>query len=136
MKTEELKKLTKVKLEELGRKFGLELDRRLSKAKLVVELDTHIKSLDKNELEELGREQGIELDKRKSTKSLVKEVAFSGLTSEIPASYEWAGRTMSSDGEIIKFSKTIDYGDLLTFARRLREGGRLVDYGDYYTIEI
>tara|TARA_R100000278_G_C5460906_1_gene160852 strand:+ start:852 stop:1262 length:411 start_codon:yes stop_codon:yes gene_type:complete len=136
MKNIELKKLTKIKLEELGRKFGLELDRRLSKGKLVKELDEHITSLDKNELEELGRDQGIELDKRKSTKSLVKEVASSGLTSEIPTSYEWIGRTMSSNGEIIKFSKDINYGNLLTFARRLREGGRLVDGGDYYTIEM
>ena len=34
----ELSKLTKVQLEELGRQKGIELDRRLSKAKLVAQL--------------------------------------------------------------------------------------------------
>jgi len=43
----ELKKLTKVKLEEMGRKNGVELDRRLTKDKLVNELHKHMKSLNK-----------------------------------------------------------------------------------------
>lgn len=43
----ELKKLTKVKLEEMGRKNGIELDRRLTKDKLVNELHKHMKSLNK-----------------------------------------------------------------------------------------
>ena len=34
----ELSKMTKVKLEELGRENGIELDRRLTKAKLVAQL--------------------------------------------------------------------------------------------------
>ena len=43
----ELKKLTKVKLEQMGRKNGIELDRRLNKEKLVNELHKHMKSLNK-----------------------------------------------------------------------------------------
>jgi hypothetical protein len=43
----ELKKLTKVKLEQMGRKHGIELDRRLTKDKLVNELHKHMKLLNK-----------------------------------------------------------------------------------------
>lgn len=43
----ELKKETKVKLEQMGRKHGIELDRRLTKDKLVNELHKHMKSLNK-----------------------------------------------------------------------------------------
>jgi len=43
----ELSKLTKVKLEEMGRKNGIELDRRLTKDKLVIELHKRMKSLNK-----------------------------------------------------------------------------------------
>lgn len=38
----DLTKLSKLKLEELGREYGIELDRRLSKAKLVNQLQEHI----------------------------------------------------------------------------------------------
>lgn len=43
----ELSKLTKVKLEEMGRKNGIELDRRLTKDKLVIELHKRMKLLNK-----------------------------------------------------------------------------------------
>ena len=43
----ELSKLTKVKLEEMGRKNGIELDRRLTKDKLVIELHKCMKLLNK-----------------------------------------------------------------------------------------
>ena len=43
----ELKKETKVKLEQMGRKNGIELDRRLTKDKLVNELHKRMKSLNK-----------------------------------------------------------------------------------------
>ena len=36
---DELKKLTKAKLEELGREFGVELDKRKTKANMIKELD-------------------------------------------------------------------------------------------------
>lgn len=39
----ELKKLTKVKLEEMGRENGIELDKRLTKEKLVDALHSHLK---------------------------------------------------------------------------------------------
>ena len=42
--TQELMKLSKIELEELGREHGIELDRRLSHAKLVVQLKAFIDS--------------------------------------------------------------------------------------------
>ena len=41
-----LKWLSKIKLEEIGRTLGIELDRRLSQPKLVEQLEQHIASLD------------------------------------------------------------------------------------------
>ena len=41
---QELMKLNKVELEELGREYGIELDRRISHAKLVVQLKSFIDS--------------------------------------------------------------------------------------------
>ena len=41
---QELLKLSKIELEELGREHGIELDRRLSHAKLVVQLKSFIDS--------------------------------------------------------------------------------------------
>tara|TARA_S200000501_G_scaffold331495_1_gene333526 strand:+ start:543 stop:869 length:327 start_codon:yes stop_codon:yes gene_type:complete len=42
----DLKWVSKVKLEEIGRSVGIELDRRLSQPKLVEQLEAHIASLD------------------------------------------------------------------------------------------
>ena len=74
----DLKKLSKDELEELGRKYGLELDRRIIKGKMVKQLQEHIDSLSKDKLEELAREDGVELDKRHSKETLVKQVAKIG----------------------------------------------------------
>ena len=41
---QELMKLSKIELEDLGREYGIELDRRLSHAKLVVQLKAFIDS--------------------------------------------------------------------------------------------
>ena len=41
-----LKWMSKIKLEEIGRTLGIELDRRLSQPKLVEQLEDHIASLD------------------------------------------------------------------------------------------
>ena len=41
---QELMKLSKIELEELGREYGIELDRRISHAKLVVQLKSFIDS--------------------------------------------------------------------------------------------
>lgn len=71
----EYSKLSKDELEELGRKYGVELDRRLLKSKMVKQLDKHISSLSKDELEALAREDGVELDKRLTKEKLVKQVA-------------------------------------------------------------
>jgi CDGSH-type Zn-finger protein len=38
----DLNKLSKMKLEELGREYGIELDRRLTKSTLVAQLEEHI----------------------------------------------------------------------------------------------
>ena len=74
----EYSKLSKDELEELGRKYGVELDRRLLKSKMVKQLDKHISSLSKDELEELAREDGVELDKRLTKEKLVEQVADIG----------------------------------------------------------
>jgi len=71
-------KLSKDELEELGRKYGIELDRRLLKSKMVKQLEEHISSLSKDELEELAREDGVELDKRLAKEKLVEQVADIG----------------------------------------------------------
>ena len=75
---ENLKKLSKDELEELGRKYDIELDRRLLKSKMVKQLKKHIESLDKDSLEELAREEGVELDKRLAKEKLVQQVAKIG----------------------------------------------------------
>ena len=43
----EYSKLSKDELEELGRKYGVELDRRLLKSKMVKQLDEHLASSSK-----------------------------------------------------------------------------------------
>jgi len=68
-------KLSKEELEELARKYGVELDRRLLKSKMVKQLEKHIASISKDELEELAREDGVELDKRLTKEKLVEQVA-------------------------------------------------------------
>ncbi len=72
---EDLKKLSKNELEELGRKYGLELDRRILKNKMVKQLKDHIESLDKSDLEAIAREDGVELDRRLKKETLVVQVA-------------------------------------------------------------
>ena len=42
----DLKYLSKIKLEEIGRTLGIELDRRLSQPKLVEQLEEHIANMD------------------------------------------------------------------------------------------
>ena len=42
----DLKYLSKIKLEEIGRTIGIELDRRLSQPKLVEQLEEHIANMD------------------------------------------------------------------------------------------
>ena len=79
----EYSKLSKEELEELGRKYGIELDRRLLKSKMVKQLDKHISSLSKDQLEELAREDGVELDKRLTKEKLVEQVADIGEEEEV-----------------------------------------------------
>jgi len=78
----EYSKLSKEELEELARKYGIELDRRLLKSKMVKQLEKHISSLSKDELEELAREDGVELDKRLTKEKLVEQVADIGGSAE------------------------------------------------------
>lgn len=74
----EYSKLSKDELEDLGRKYDIELDRRILKSKMVKQLEKHISSLSKDELEELAREDGVELDKRYTKEKLVEQVADIG----------------------------------------------------------
>lgn len=71
----DLKKLDKNELEDLGRTFGIELDKRYTKGKLQKILKKHIDGLDKKDLELLGRKDGVELDRRRNKDTLVKELA-------------------------------------------------------------
>jgi uncharacterized protein (DUF2344 family) len=74
----EYSKLSKDELEALGRKYDIELDKRILKSKMVKQLEDHISSLSKDELEELAREEGVELDKRLTKDKLVEQVASIG----------------------------------------------------------
>ena len=71
----EYSKLSKDELEALGRKYDIELDRRILKSKMVKQLEDHISSLSKDELEEIARDDGVELDKRLTKEKLVEQVA-------------------------------------------------------------
>jgi hypothetical protein len=77
----EYSKLSKSELEALGRKYDIELDRRILKSKMVKQLEDHISSLSKDELEEIAREDGVELDKRLKKETLVDQVADIGTPS-------------------------------------------------------
>lgn len=118
----DFKKLSKDKLEDIGRDFGLELDKRYSKGKLVGLLNDHIESLDKDELEALGRSiHGVELDKRKSLADLKSQIieadANDVVTSRINSKFTWG-------------SKFSDYA--LAKWHLKRHGGKLVQEGKYY----
>ena len=127
----DIKKLTKKGLEDLGRKFGLELDRRLKKDKLVAELEEHTQSLSKNELEDLGREQGIELDRRKSSGSLIKEVANTGLIdSYIKGPFSYIDGKLTKDGELLKF-KTAKVANAVGGS----EDGYAIQVDDYFVVK-
>tara|TARA_R100000455_G_C6207384_1_gene76050 strand:- start:101 stop:403 length:303 start_codon:yes stop_codon:yes gene_type:complete len=84
----EYKDLSKDELEALGRKYDLELDRRLLKSKMVKQLEKHISSLSKDELEKIAREDGVELDKRLTKDKLVEQVADIGESVEEVAEVE------------------------------------------------
>jgi len=73
---EELKSFDKLKLEEIVREWGIELDRRKTKAKLINELlkIEEFRDLDKLELEKIGRKSGIELDRRTTKTKMIKEL--------------------------------------------------------------
>ena len=74
----EYSKLSKDELEALGRKYDIELDRRILKSKMVKQLEDHISSLSKDELEKIAREEGVELDKRLTKEKLIDQVASIG----------------------------------------------------------
>jgi hypothetical protein len=81
----DFKKLSKNELEDLGLKYGLDLDRRLLKSKMVKQLKSFIDSLSKDDLEQEARKEGVELDKRYSKDKLVKQVAKIGEERDIPS---------------------------------------------------
>ena len=74
----EYSKLSKEELEALGRKYDIELDRRILKSSMVKQLEEHISSLSKDELEKIAREDGVELDKRLKKETLVEQAADIG----------------------------------------------------------
>ena len=84
----DFKKLSKNELEDLGLKYGIDLDRRLLKSKMVNQLKSFIDSLSKDDLEQEARKEGVELDKRHSKDKLVKQVAKIGEKQNIPSAPE------------------------------------------------
>jgi len=80
----DFKKLSKNELEDLGLKYGIDLDRRLLKSKMVKQLKSFIDSLSKDDLEQEARKEGVELDKRYSKDKLVKQVASIGEITKAP----------------------------------------------------
>jgi hypothetical protein len=84
MATLNLKKLDKDALELLGRKFGIELDKRKLKGTLVKTLTNYIDGLTKDDLEAHGRVIGIELDKRLDINTLIDQLAAFEPTEEVP----------------------------------------------------
>ena len=114
----DLNTLTKVELEELGREHGVELDRRLSKKKLVEQLtdvisDAPVDSLDKDELEIRARESGVELDKRLKKETLVQQLK------EVEA--EPAGQLLTERTKPVKYVDRLfadANGEVLKFATR------------------
>jgi poly-D-alanine transfer protein DltD len=74
----DFKKLSKKELEDLGIKYGIDLDRRLLKSKMVKQLKNFIDSLSKDDLEQEARKEGVELDKRLTKDKLVSQVAEIG----------------------------------------------------------
>ena len=81
----DFKKLSKNELEDLGFKYGIDLDRRLLKSKMIKQLKSFIDSLSKDDLEQEARKEGVELDKRYSKDKLVKQVASIGEERDIPS---------------------------------------------------
>lgn len=112
----DLNTLTKVELEELGREHGVELDRRLSKKKLVEQLtdvlsDAPVDSLDKDELEIRARESGVELDKRLKKETLVQQLKeveaepAGQLLTERTKPQSYVGKLFAdANGEVLKFA--------------------------------
>jgi len=78
----EYSKLSKDELEALGRKYDIELDRRILKSSMVKQLEEHISSLSKDDLEKIAREDGVELDKRLTKEKLVGQVADIGVPAQ------------------------------------------------------
>lgn len=81
----DFKKLSKNELEDLGLKYGIDLDRRLLKSKMIKQLKNFIDSLSKDDLEQEARKEGVELDKRLTKDKLVKQVASIGEKQNIPS---------------------------------------------------
>jgi len=105
----DLSKLSKKKLEELGREYGIELDRRLTKSALVVQLQEHIQFCECGNTED---ENGVCDGSHEKEETPTSELYISG-------------KTICQDGH------TKLFGDLLT-AKRLahKHGGRHVSLGD------
>ena len=112
-----LKSKSKKELEALGREYGIELDRRLTKAKLIEELEAHITTCGcGNTQDENGACDGSHA---KTTSNL-----FDPSGSKLG----WTERYLSQDGVIVEFTEK---GKAKHFAHR--KGGKVVstDSGNF-----
>ena len=92
-----LKSKSKKELEALGREYGIELDRRLTKAKLIEELEAHITTCGcGNTQDEIGACDGSHA---KTTKVAPNLFDPSG------SKLSWTERHLSQDGVIVEFTE-------------------------------
>ena len=110
----DLSKLSKKKLEELGREYGIELDRRLKKDALVVQLQEHIQFCECGNTED---ENGV-CDGSHQKEATPAPVQSTG-------EYKFIGKTLHLDGSVAYFSDKL-------VAKRLgrKLGGRQVALDD------
>lgn len=112
-----LKSKSKKELEALGREYGIELDRRLTKAKLIEELEAQIKMCGCGETKDPnGACDGSHASKTKSPL----------FDPSKPVS--WTSRYLSQDGVVVEFTEK---GKARHFAHR--KGGKVVstDAGNF-----
>ena len=130
---ENLLKLTKKKLEELGREKGIELDRRKSKATLVEELEDYLCKCGKTE-DENAFCDGSHAKTLVDLKSEEVESTSTYLTAK-PESYKFVGATGSckcKDEKGVKVLKFANTKQVQTFA--INQKAQVVAQEDYFIL--
>lgn len=106
-----LQKFTKKKLEEIGRKFGIELDRRYTKDTLVDQLETVLPDLDVLEEDVITEEQ---------------EIYLTQVTKPVKSRSRYF---TDASGNVLKFKNK---NDAIISGKRF--GGRATNKNNYYVV--